>query len=1256
MISPIFFPSLIPELDRLFRISGGETVDPKYYIQQGIHVKEEAQCQIALSGPAGTGKSLLALHFAAGFAALHERALVIYVSTDMSFHLAQQNWNNFRLGAPNEVIQDRLFQSVPGWYSYPYVFGLKHTEIGFSQLDWQEGIHSFKSGDSKTVHFIDFQKSATGDDWHHLKKLLLQDISLATHTFDKILLVIDAVEGLDAPENSLHQDALRHSRRQRLAKLLEEASGLCSVVYTLEAEPRVDHIPEEEFVSDVVIRLDREPLGDSHRVTLEVIKARGMDIIPGVHHLDVKSGGGTKSFNQQNEDDPEVCRSYITLYPAIAWLERRIEESAPAAQTKSMKPERLKFNLPNFDDMLGGGLEPGSVLGLLGEGDTHKSRLAQEFLLSPATAKNSDEHKDSPCILFRAGRAATLDMLHQLCSHKVKNRDWLRFRKLPNRRVSAEELFFIITENLRWAVHTIGGDAEIKSIRSHFPHNSSTEASDIRVVIDDISILLASYGLLDKSDYIIPVLTDLLRLAGVTALIVDTRSGGPLDIPEGTAGNTLRSKVDRCIFTWKVPYGGGTKVALAVIPAVDSNSPLVTRELRLTGNKLEVDRCLELYSNVMPSQSAGRSELERVPLKVLLMKSVLEEENRFSKEAQQVLDLTLGTETGASSCTDLVCVQPTHLKELETIVLHSHESVSRETTVVMVDEFWLRRENTNPEHETKDETGKLACFVDDTLIRHHSALKDQTPLKSVPAYNLVGKSGTGNPANQTCTFPLYYDFGLMLIRANRWKEVKASESATKIKTPDPSRHKSEGWKAIMDCAETVISAISTKITDMESATRRGDESKACNHLGKNSIVFWHEFLAACQTVAERSYTRYDGQTLEAYEVDYSNVESLLCLILEMWQSSMVWLRMLETAKPADQESQYQHWRNISRSVEGEDSWLKSLKVSQREVVQLFKMNSLSNLLSDDLKVGETPRFSLYLALMTLVDCVSFDKWDLDDVTRVFVEKKSTGEAVAGRYWYSTGCELLRAKDRAGKPNFDPDDPLIPMALPGLFSVRGDWSLGVLKTSRSLYLGELAIQKLTGPKMTALRLQSGVGLPFSLGDNQHKSKSVIYTAMPSHIGGRLAACSLEHIESLAPRVDMKTLYDQPKDEDGKQENGAAYGHSYCSAIFRSQIPYYKDEHNLFLKIICSLITILEDHKKRHHRKWKDFVTVHGLVMDSVIASPAHAPGRFEKLAEDAGLQSYEIFCQHVAALKAIRWTSEETNATAEGKGNPGSKEQ
>lgn len=1172
----------------------------------------------------------------------------------MSFQLARQNWNNFRLGAPNEVILDRLFPTLKNCYSFPYRRRLRVGAVGFEPLGWQEGIHSFTEEDSKTVHFIDFQRSATGDDWHHLKKLLLQDISLATHTFEKILLVIDAVEGLDAPENMLHQDALRHSRRQRLAKLLEEASGLCSVVYTLEAEPRVDHIPEEEFVSDVVIRLDREPLGDSHRVTLEVIKARGMDIIPGVHHLDVKSGNGTRSFDQQNEDDPEVCRSYITLYPAIAWLERRIEESAPADRARRTDQGRLRFDLSNFDDMLGGGLEPGSVLGLLGEGDTHKSRLAQEFLLSPATSMKPDGHKGSPAVLFRAGRAITLEQLRRNCSSKNKQPESLRLRKLPNRRVSAEELFFIVSENLRWAAHEAEGDQRNKTlIRKSFPNFSSKRASSIRVVIDDISILLASYGLLDKSDYIIPVLTDLLRLAGVTALIVDTRSGGPLDIPEGTAGNTLRSKVDRCIFTWKVPYGGGTKVALAVIPAVDSNSPLVTRELRLTGNKLEVDRCLELYSNVLPSQSAGRSELERVPLKVLLMKSVLEEENRFSKEAQQVLDLTLGTETGASSCTDLVCVQPTHLKELETIVLHSHESVSRETTVVMVDEFWIPRKDTKQVHRVRNETDKLARFIDDDLIHHHTVLKDQTPLKSVPAYRLIDQSGTGNTANQSCTFPLYYDFGLMLIRANRWKEVKAPEPAP---DSDPSKHQSEGWKAIMDCAETVISAISTKITDMEIATRRGDESKACNHLGKNSIVFWHEFLAACQTVAERSYTRYDGQTLEAYEVDFSNVESLLCLILEMWQSSMVWLKMLEPRQGKWQNFMYHPWSAINNRVRMGVKWQERLKNRQREVIEVFKNNCLSDLLSDDSAQGESPRFSLYLALMTLVDCVSFDKWDLDDVTRVFVEKKSTGEAVAGRYWYSTGCELLRAKDKAGRPNFDPDDPLIPMALPGLFSVRGDWSLGVLKTSRSFYLGELAIQKLTGPKMTALRLQSGVGLPFSLGNDQHETKSVIYTAMPSHIGGRLAACSLEHIESLAPRVGMKTLYDQPKDENGIQENGAAYGHSYCSAIFRSQIPHYKDEHNLFLKIICSLITILEDLKKRHHREWKDFVTVHGLVMDSVIADPAHAPGRLEKLAKDAGLQSYEIFCQHVAALKAIRWASKVANVTAEKEGNPGSKEQ
>jgi hypothetical protein len=77
-------------------------------------------------------------------------------------------------------------------------------------------------------------------------------------------------------------------------------------------------------------------------------------------------------------------------------------------------------------------------------------------------------------------------------------------------------------------------------------------------------------------------------------------------------------------------------------------------------------------------------------------------------------------------------------------------------------------------------------------------------------------------------------------------------------------------------------------------------------------------------------------------------------------------------------------------------------------------------------------------------------------------------AVASRHWYKTAC--VSTKDVSY------DDPLVPVGLPGFFSVRGDWFLTVAGGSRSERLAKLALDVLNSRRGNYERLRLGLGLP------------------------------------------------------------------------------------------------------------------------------------------------------------------------------------
>ena len=111
------------------------------------------------------------------------------------------------------------------------------------------------------------------------------------------------------------------------------------------------------------------------------------------------------------------------------------------------------------------------------------------------------------------------------------------------------------------------------------------------------------------------------------------------------------------------------------------------------------------------------------------------------------------------------------------------------------------------------------------------------------------------------------------------------------------------------------------------------------------------------------------------------------------------------------------------------------------------------------------REALYRTCNLLADACELDQFPSRNLT--FESRPADGSAVAARHWYSTATAFVSADDPAN---------WIPVPLPGRFTTRGDWFLAMAKASRSVRLGERAIDLLSTRRGNIVRLQEGLGLP------------------------------------------------------------------------------------------------------------------------------------------------------------------------------------
>lgn len=405
----------IPNLDRLLGRPKHSDRYPESDSDFGVHfaLKNHDQSEtlsICIMGPNGTGKSILALHLASEyFSRCRGIPYVIYVSTDLSFERANRTWETFGLHIPHKRQAAFRDAGLPAFC--PSQFDAHQPEAepirlsDSSVLDQSQGSGSANTpnvsellrtpgeafvdyflqvpqapGNDSSVLFLDLASQSAGDDWALINRIATtleprehvggQSIEKSGSTSYPALLIIDAVEGLEVLVGD--QDAFGEpcTRRSRVAQLLKCAARRCHVVLVCEEPAQAPRLPEE-FVADVVLKLNYFVDGDYSKRTVEVEKVRGQWHARGRHPYAIRTGRGSKTGAHYNPDDPKVPHpaqgdvstlnhdstlAYIQVLPSLHYLTRTTMRQDDAGSENANPPSHfLGFGLRYLDELLASG-------------------------------------------------------------------------------------------------------------------------------------------------------------------------------------------------------------------------------------------------------------------------------------------------------------------------------------------------------------------------------------------------------------------------------------------------------------------------------------------------------------------------------------------------------------------------------------------------------------------------------------------------------------------------------------------------------------------------------------------------------------------------------------------------------------------------------------------------------------------------------------------------------------------------------------
>jgi KaiC/GvpD/RAD55 family RecA-like ATPase len=610
-------------------------------------------------------------------------------------------------------------------------------------------------------------------------------------------------------------------------------------------------------------------------------------------------------------------------------------------------------------------------------------------------------------------------------------------RRLEIHHMTAANLFHIVHSLVQEGMHILYG--------GHLPDTGLTKITDtkkapgrIRLVIDDWSGITNLYPEVRDDPLFLPFLTFYLKRQGITTLIIDTQPGRLNHILSHETDRELRALVPFHLYSWHVTFYGEKRVALAPLPPISDGKRVVVRELRPYNGQPEqliVDPHFEFYSGFDDDRTSPRA----IPLQVQLYHED-ESNDSYHDDVSAVFHRLFGPYSPEGSA--VIRIDGAESYEILRDFAYLQGSAALEHTLVLqIDEYWSQEGGSLSDlrpylNATVSEAEGQPSPIEDPFRLYRRTEIERTRQASVWKFR--------GPEWQR--FEKFRTFGYSLV---------PDESSTVKETPASGDPETETFEPLVDRVPYTVDfgillanrglwlpAIETKELKVgKRGAERGikevwEELRVGSLSAPRTVISWRQFFDACLKVADlcRSMAAGIGPGgVLPFDVDLLTTETISSLLLEIWASELY-------------------------ALGGEAA---ELFPARRDVKA---GDGLLELTHPDALQGRSRR-ALFAAWLLLEEVLSPAQFGGDGFQ--FKRRQGHIHAVACRHWYST-ASLLAAKH--------PNIQLVPMRLPGHYSTRGDWFLGVAAGSRSNRLGERAIDLLTSRRANIIRMQHGLGLP------------------------------------------------------------------------------------------------------------------------------------------------------------------------------------
>lgn len=852
------------------------------------------------------------------------------------------------------------------------------------------------------------------------------------------------------------------NRKELLARLGALSQPKKGTVHRAKIEMLLKHYVEKEFAS---------PLGltRNDKASMTILK----------HYCD-KEFAPLLRLCKQREIKRGDLRQAIKEYISLNALSRNTNQKARGVQTEVIAPAvieaAIRLGPPSFNS----NGESDGVPVLLTTQDVHAQKLARDFL--PWLLQDEPELRELDKSKKFGGCLAGL---------RIMMEEYIICRRLEIHDLPSAVLIHIVRCAVKEAQHILHKGNPAKDVERRFQVSWG-----IRVVFDDFSILKTTYIDIRDEPLLVRFLAFYLGREGVTTLLIDTQSGRPDTITASQLESELRSLVDHRIYTWRFPFLSENRVAISAIPPISPHAPTVTRELRVVANSypettlvpLVVDPHFEFYSGIEQGK----------PQPISLEIRLFEESPAFAEYVKQEnvrycdLFTPLPKNVGGAGDRVIISVPTDEYDQFRDFCYLQRDTRLDHTLILQVDEFWMVRRrrvrrtsafrpqwhylNTTLDEQRKktserpqDDTNTIDG--DDDLVRKAAMLKSgwaadparifeetrfdrsETDKKSTRkptprgkkasradefvwhGYNFYRNEDQNEELKEAIDrVPFMWDFGFLLCREDPWIENQKIELSI-LRLHNKKRWETDGFHRVQDVWMSLPMAIKQRSTNKKATKQEDTKSQS------KKRPSWRVFLEACYHVA-RMQTYARGTPIPAFDVPAALPQSLSCLILEIWASEIFETKrkndLGKRKKSAETFADRLGWRELKLPDEDLIDWLENYQV------ELFK------------------------TWLLLIEVLDMNEWSEAIKNGNLRARSINPSTVAARHWYKTACSATA--------NLSYDEPIVPVGLPGHFSMRGDWFLTVAGGSRSERLASLAIDILNSRRANRVRLESGLGLP------------------------------------------------------------------------------------------------------------------------------------------------------------------------------------